>query len=288
MGQITYYHRKDIEDFLENKHGATNKLLMSILKDIKSPMLKAGCRALGIISYCITSPLWRIIENNSHILEMTDVYSNLLEFLTKAKDDCSEVITGKFLPFPDVNVQDTELLKEDAVTDLITMQILQWLFEAMFYLLERQARDHLPGGKFYTPQATIWEESQSTVKHNKLPEFFFGQLAFLLRFKPNATTLCNEAFLIFAHNKTNNWPADLSDTERDSLLKEAKTEGPKIRRRFQERIKEIESKRLMALKQKEQEHLKMKERLYKRKEKMTNDILFYLFMAVIRRDVATA
>lgn len=113
-------------------------------------------------------------------------------------------------------------------------------------------------------------------------------MAFLLRFKPNATTLCNEAFLIFAHNKTNNWLADLSDTERDSLLKEAKTEGPKIRRRFQERIKEIESKRLMALRQKEQEHLKMKERLYKRKEKMTNDILFYLFMAVIRRDVATA
>lgn len=67
MGQITYYDRKDIEDFLENKHGATNKLLMSILKDIKSPMLKAGCRALGII-YCITSPLWRIIENNSNIL----------------------------------------------------------------------------------------------------------------------------------------------------------------------------------------------------------------------------
>lgn len=85
MEQITYYHRKDIEDFLENKHGATNKLRMCILKDIKSPMLKAGCRALRIISYCVTSPLWRIIENNSQIFEMTDVYSNLLEFLTKAK-----------------------------------------------------------------------------------------------------------------------------------------------------------------------------------------------------------
>lgn len=48
---------------------------------------------------------------------MADVYSNLLEFLTKAKDDCSEVITGKLFPFPDVNVQDSELLKEDAETD---------------------------------------------------------------------------------------------------------------------------------------------------------------------------
>lgn len=144
-------------------------------------------------------------------------------FLQRQKDDCSKVITGKFLQFPDVSVQDTELLKEDAETDLILMQILQWLFEAMFFLLERQARDHFPGGKFYTPQPTIWEESQSTVKHNKLQEFFFGQLDFLLRFKPNATTLCNEAFLIFAHNKTNNWLEDLSDTERDSLLEEAKT-----------------------------------------------------------------
>lgn len=105
----------------------------------------------------------------------------------------------------------------------------------MSYLLERQARDCLPGGKFYTPQATIWEESQSTVKHNKLPEFFFGQLDFLLRFKPNAT-LCNEAFLIFAHNKTNNWLADLSDTERDSLLKEAKTE--EINKKTQKSLKQ--------------------------------------------------
>ena len=275
MGQITYHHRKDIEDFLENVHGANNKLLMSVLRDIKNPILKAGCRALGIISHCVTSPLWRIIESNSHILEMADVYSNLLEFLKTAKEDSSEVITGKLQPFPEVSVEENELVIEDAETDTITVQILQWLFEAMSHLLERQTKDHLPGGKFYCTSATTWNQSQSTVKHNKLPEFFFGQLDYLLKFKPNATSLCNEAFLIFSHNKTNNWLVELSNGEREALLKEAKTEGPRIRQRFQERMKDIEAKRLIALNEKKNDLLKKKERLYKQKEKMTNDILFF-------------
>ncbi|KAK3103507.1 hypothetical protein FSP39_019719 [Pinctada imbricata] len=145
----------------------------------------------------------------------------------------------------------------------------------MLHLLERQAGDHLPGGKFSTAPATIWEQSRSTIKHNKLPEFFFGQLDFLLRYKPNATTLCNEAFLVFSHNKTGRWLNELPDDERSVLLKEAKTEGPKIRKRFQQRMKEIESKRLSAQKMKENELHEKQERLYKRKEKMTNDILFF-------------
>lgn len=140
---------------------------MFVLNDIKSSMLKAGCRALGII-YCITSPLWRIIQkqlayigNNRCLLNLVD----LLEILTKAKNDSSDIITG---PFHDVIVKDTEILKEDAQTGVITMQILQWLFEAMSNRSKIQVRDHLPEGTFYTFQATTWEDSQNTVKHHKL------------------------------------------------------------------------------------------------------------------------
>jgi len=40
------------------------------------------------------------------------------------------------------------------------------------------------------------------MKHNKLPEFVFGQHDQLLRYRPNATLLTNEAYLMYSHNKT--------------------------------------------------------------------------------------
>ncbi|XP_069110059.1 uncharacterized protein [Argopecten irradians] len=33
-------------------------------------MIQTGCRSLGIISKYVTATLWRVIENDSHILEM--------------------------------------------------------------------------------------------------------------------------------------------------------------------------------------------------------------------------
>ena len=75
--------------------------------------------------------------------------------------------------------------------------------------------DHLPGGKFWDPDEELKRQTQSTMTHNKLPEFVFGQLDQLLRYRPNATLLTNEAFLLYSHNKTSEWLDGKKEEERN-------------------------------------------------------------------------
>lgn len=208
LGHVTYFHRENIKHFLHSFHRCTNRLLSSVYQDICNPLLVAGSRALGIISKIITGPLWRNIECKTHILDINDTLTGLRSFLAEAKDDCSEVVTGKHLPFPEESckiendIVMAELFKPDE-TDVMTIQlVLQALFSCMLNLLDRQAADHLPGGKYFSKPTDISAESKSVLKHNKLPEFFFGQLDFLLRYRPKASLLCNEAYLLYSHNKT--------------------------------------------------------------------------------------
>ncbi|CAC5403237.1 unnamed protein product [Mytilus coruscus] len=60
-------------------------------------------------------------------------------------------------------------------TDVMTIQVLQALFSCMLNLLDRQAADHLPGGKYFSKPTDISAESKSVLKHNKLPELFLSR-----------------------------------------------------------------------------------------------------------------
>ncbi|CAG2254242.1 unnamed protein product [Mytilus edulis] len=67
----------------------------------------------------------------------------------------------------------------------------------------------------------------SALKHNKVPEFFFGQLDFLLKYRPNASALRNEAYLIYSHNKTKEWLDNLDDKTKEQYLNDNRREGKK-------------------------------------------------------------
>lgn len=136
-------------------------------------------------------------------------------------------------------------------------------------------KEQLPGGNFYELNPERITETSSVIPHNKLPERAFGMLDYLIRIRLNATTLTNEAFNLFAFNKTSDWLEGLPQNERDRLLNLAKKKGRQICEKYKERMKEIERQRLETLKKKQEELVKKKERLYKKKEKQTSDIIFY-------------
>ena len=73
---------------------------------------------------------------------------------------------------------------------------------ALKELLQRMVKDHLPGGQFWEVGAEKQSQAKSTVPHNKLPKFIFGQLDFLTRYCPNASNLVNEAFILYSMNNT--------------------------------------------------------------------------------------
>ena len=84
----------------------TNALLKAVLEDLKTPEFVAGCKALGLISCLITTPLWRMIEDKTiNIVDMNGKSTKLkrdvvFEELLKpcADDDTGEIILKVVLP----------------------------------------------------------------------------------------------------------------------------------------------------------------------------------------------
>lgn len=87
MGQIAFYHHKRIRTFFENVHGTNNKLHKLTLQLVKTPYIIACCKVLSLISKLITAPLWRLIENNKHVLDLNENYHALLQYLERMSKD---------------------------------------------------------------------------------------------------------------------------------------------------------------------------------------------------------
>lgn len=88
------------------------------------------------------------------------------------------------------------------------------------------------------------------MKHNKLPEFIFRQLDHLLSYRPNASVLANEAYHMYAFNKTSEWLKYLPLVERERTIENSRKGGREIRKMFKDRLKEFEKKRLEAQRKK--------------------------------------
>ena len=83
--------------------------------------------------------------------------------------------------------------------------------------------------------------------NNKFPERVFGLTDSLIRLRPNATEMCNEAFIMFTNNKTNAWLKRKPEKERLQLLKDAHQFAGKLREQYKQRTKEIAEKRMQDL-----------------------------------------
>ena len=99
-----------------------------------------------------------------------------------------------------------------------------------------------------TLQNALREETSSVIPHNKKPEFVFGVLDCLVKFRPNATTLTNEAYIMYSYNKTAGWLESLDARKRRQYIEEARREGSQIKAKFKARIKTIEQQQRISLK----------------------------------------
>lgn len=181
----------------------------------------------------MTAPLWRLIESNCHVFDMNQNHHALLTFLDRASLDSSGFINGTEYPFENTliekdNVFHKLLSTNDAVDD-IAYVLAQLPFKGLANVLRRAMKEQL-------------NQSNSVIAH-KIPERVFGILDFFLRYRPNASTESNVAYLMFALNKTSTWLDSLPAKEREKLLTECRKDGREIRRKYQEKLKSIEEKR---------------------------------------------
>jgi hypothetical protein len=159
---------------------------------------------------------------------------------------------------------------QNEIIDSIAVQVAQTLFIAFHKLLKVAMKDQLPGGLYYVPNPDLVEDTLSVIPHNKLPERAFGMLDFMVRHRPNATILTNEAFVTFSFNKTSDWLDSLPRAERDKILNDARKHGREAKQKIKDRCLEIERKRFDALKEKQEA---LRKKLLTKKKK--SDIIYY-------------
>ena len=126
------------------------RLLRAVLEDLKVSEFLAECRALGLISRIITSPLWRVLESDISILDMNEKYSHMIQCMERWAQNAEALLTGTAVVFEDTPIKKDEIweaLTKSAENDTLTRELLQVLLHFCWYTLE----DHLPGGEHDNP-----------------------------------------------------------------------------------------------------------------------------------------
>lgn len=168
-----------------------------------------------------------------------------------------------------------ELVKPIDEFDHFAIQLAQLLFCGFHKLVSGALREHLPGGACNNPSDKLKDQSKSVVPHNKMSERVFGMLDNFISFCPNASTITNEAFIIFSFNKTSEWLDSLPDQEKHELISKGISEGRELRAQFKERCHDIVLKRRHILEENKIALAKKEQNLLAQREKQTNEIAYY-------------
>lgn len=82
---------------------------------------------------------------------------------------------------------------------------------------------------------------------------------------------------MFVHNKTLQWLQEKCGQEKSSLLKNARKDVKEARKKFRDRVLEIERQRRLILEQKEKEWEAAEKKRLKRLEEYTNSFFLWFF-----------
>ena len=276
-GAGIYFLHECMSHFLQNVHGTTNRLLKAVKADLDVPEFVAGARALGLLSKLVICPLWRTLENkNISVLDMSKVYTQLVDNFKSWSADASPLIDGGSSPFSGAHIDWSckilQKLLEPSTSDSLTVEILQAVCTVLATFSARILSDHLPGGAFYQPSDTSSASVSSVAKTNAVSERDFAQLDRLMREKPNAATIALEGMVLFANNCTGAWMNSKTAEERHAIIALARKCADGLRKKYQERRSAILKHRAAELRRKEEELAAKRAKELQRKEQLTNDI----------------
>ncbi|CAC5426130.1 unnamed protein product [Mytilus coruscus] len=204
MGASVFFHKDNIYEFIDLYFEKENRnnLLKAVANYVKNPMYLAGCRAFGIVDKLFTGPLWRIIENADHILDLNQVWEQFKGFLEIYSQDATDLVEGKILYKNYTNIDEIFgclFAVEDEELNILTTEALQIILLNFQLILERQLSDCLPGGilneKTDGIDINLREQSKSVATTNIISERDFANLDRLQREKPNANLIALEVNL---------------------------------------------------------------------------------------------
>ncbi|CAC5414207.1 unnamed protein product [Mytilus coruscus] len=271
-----YYLLNDLLSFAE-EHKTDNRLFTAVNADLCILSFQAGARALGIVSKMVTGPMWRFMEENGHVSELTPLYQQLYDAFKRLSTDASTLMKGEEFIFGEETVQKDKvfdkLVSPSPQLDNLTQQILELLFSSFKVVCSRQLKDHIEGGKYATDWSPeLLEESATVPRTNVGPERIFSQLDSLIRVMPRATTNAMEGITMWTQNHTANWLESLDEAHREQVLRQAREDSREQRQRYVERLADIRQQRQEALAMKREKKEAKEQRDRAKKEELTQKL----------------
>ncbi|XP_035680013.1 uncharacterized protein LOC118418274 [Branchiostoma floridae] len=224
-----YHHHKHIISFVSSWPDP-NGLFKAVKADASQKVYLAGVRALGMVDKTITGPFFRLLGIQKGILNMNIHLHQMQLGLDRWSKDAISLMDGEALFDEAVVKRHKDALyhslfaaSEDEELDTLTQQALEVVCASMLILLERQAEEQLPGGRFWEPSEAEIQKSQHVPTTNVVSERDFAVLDNLLRAKPNATSLACEAYIMWLNNQTSTWLRNLTVEEKERHMAYART-----------------------------------------------------------------
>jgi len=221
---IAYYLHDLCRHFFSDVH-SENKLLTAVFYDLQVDSYIIGCRALGLINKFVTGPLWRLLESNTHILDLSFQFQKMETLFSELAVDASRILKDDVVFFPDFPISKDvvfeKLIRPSKVFDEGTKQCLEILFGSFSIITKRMLHDHLQGGK-YVCSEELSKVSFGVSKTNSISERDFGMLDRLIREKPNANQITLEAIIMTRTNKMSSWRDSLTEEKRKRIMEWAR------------------------------------------------------------------
>ncbi|KAK3084521.1 hypothetical protein FSP39_014699 [Pinctada imbricata] len=271
-----YHHASDVSSFLSNWVNP-NDLLKSVHFDISEKSFLSGIRALGIIDKLITGPLWRHIESANNILDLNPILLTLKTKLEEFSKNAHPLLSGTPV-FSEMIIHKDDIYESlfkdtgEPSFDAYTQMALELISGGMLLILERQAKDQLPGGKFFEPSFDETVRASNVPTTNTCSERDFAQLDVLMRCKPSAGTTAYESIIMWTNNKTSNWLSSLSEQEREDILDDARKNAPSMQRSIREKKENLFLEKVKLLKLRGEKKEAQEQKLYTQKVTLTRKL----------------
>ncbi|XP_071501580.1 uncharacterized protein [Diadema antillarum] len=257
-GGGVFFLRSELKEFCEEQ---VEDHLKAVGADLRVSQYLAAARALGLIDKLVTAPLWRVINESSHIAEMNQQYANLHTCFVRWADDASQFMRGDDVLFEGKHNPDDPVFKSlvtpNAELDQMTKQVLELVFLTFCQVTENMLQDHLGSGEHAKMGEEQVRATQSVPRTNVGVERDFSMLDRLIHLKPSASMLVYESIIMGVKNKTSEWRKGLSVTDREELMEYARRSVTAQKEEYAKRAKHLWKERIEKRRsmQKAKEHV---------------------------------
>ena len=115
--------------------------------------------------------------------------------------------------------------------------------------------------------------TRATPRHNKAPERVFGILDFLVHHRPNASTIVNEAYLMYCYNKTSSWVSQLPPEQLEQLVDDVRSGRKDLESKFKAREATISKLHMERQVKASQALVDSRKRSFEKKKDLTETII---------------